>query len=123
MSGVEESAVEHRYVTWRRPGDTCPQIFHPASTLGRAVRAPELSAGAGVAATTRSFTPSTSPRYPQSRGRIMLRVLLVGDADDASEIRGRVTDVVVVDAWSVGIPATGVLVGAGAADVKEGVRG
>lgn len=45
----------------------------------------------------------------------MLSVLLTGsDADDAGKIRGRVLQVIVIDVWAVGVPATGVLVGTGA---------
>ena len=45
----------------------------------------------------------------------MLPVLLTGgDTNNTSKIRRRVSQIVVIDVWSIGVPATGVLVGTGA---------
>lgn len=49
--------------------------------------------------------------------------LLAVDADDAGETRGGVTDVVVVNAWPVGVTTAGVLVGTGTGKNEEVGRG
>ncbi len=131
MGGVEQGPVEHREIAGERSGDPCPQVVHTTCALGRAVSAPKLRPTACVAATTRSLAPPTSsgrwhrpPRTcapPRSgSGGTRLSVLLAyGDADDTGEVCLGVSQVVVVDIRSVGVPATDVFVGAGAGKHKN----